>query len=481
MNYLDKIKRIHSDWLMSNIKTDFYSGDSLIANGNRYLTEMFSSKTFIVNSKNNHFHNSDMVKYLSLNEYDNDYPYEKLLHTNKKVIVQIGLHPISESSLPLGDTKTLFFDKLLSNKDVVKKMQRKELILLLYQGWEAEDFTNQNKTVSIIDTYENHYEMFKDVLNQYNLPKSSIIVLNSNLYGKDIKKDYGINVIYDNILEVNSMFRGISKDDDRYTLDYDYSVDEYLENIKNGSKYICRLSRTKHLQRDWMLYSIFKNNWDTNSIIEHKFFKKNHILKDYGLHNNSIDFCKKIPELNYLVKFFENIDTKLVDRIKNSMPVVGSDYEKQTNFKPSTIHSNLPIPFDVYKKSIFSWVSTSLPDRPDTMFLNQSTFNPILYYHPILWFGYQNTTKYFKKCGYESYDWLFENEDKIDNFEFAHERFIYNLHTLNQVMSMSRDELYNKINDNKDTLVHNRNLLLECRSLERILTQIYEMIYETEI
>ena len=46
---------------------------------------------------------------------------------------------------------------------------------------------------------------------------------------------------------------------------------------------------------------------------------------------------------------------------------------------------------------------------------------------------------------------------------------------------MSRDELYNKINDNKDTLVHNRNLLLECRSLERILTQIYEMIYETEI
>ena len=114
MNYIDKIKRIHSDWLMSNIKTDFYSGDSLIANGNRYLTEMFrlDLKHLLLIVKNNHFHNSDMVKYLSLNEYDNDYPYEKLLHTNKKVIVQIGLHPISESSLPLGDTKTLFFDKL---------------------------------------------------------------------------------------------------------------------------------------------------------------------------------------------------------------------------------------------------------------------------------------------------------------------------------------------------------------------------------
>ena len=29
------------------------------------------------------------------------------------------------------------------------------------------------------------------------------------------------------------MFQSVSKDDDRYTLDYDYSVDEYLENIKN--------------------------------------------------------------------------------------------------------------------------------------------------------------------------------------------------------------------------------------------------------
>ena len=32
---------------------------------------------------------------------------------------------------------------------------------------------------------------------------------------------------------------------------------------------------------------------------------------------------------------------------------------------------------------------------------------------------------------------------------------------------MSRDELYNKLNDNKDTLVHNRNLLLECKSIRK--------------
>ena len=52
----------------------------------------------------------------------------------------------------------------------------------------------------------------------------------------------------------------------------------------------------------------------------------------------------------------------------------------------------------MFTKNLFSLgFRHHLPDRPDTMFLNQSTFNPILYYHPILWFGYQNTTKYFKK------------------------------------------------------------------------------------
>ena len=115
------------------------------------------------------------------------------------------------------------------------------------------------------------------------------------------------------------------------------------------------------------------------------------------------------------------------------------------------------------------------------IFLNQSTFNPILHYHPILWLSYPNTAKYFKQCGYKSYDWLFESESKIDNSEFFHERFVYNLHEIYKLMNMSRDELYNKLKDNKDVLVHNRNLLLECKSIERIITKLYGVLNETKI
>ena len=95
--------------------------------------------------------------------------------------------------------------------------------------------------------------------------------------------------------------------------------------------------------------------------------------------------------------------------------------------------------------------------------------------------GSPRTVEYFKRYGYKSYDWLFESEDKADKAEIFSHRLLHNLHDINKVMNMSNDELYNRIKDNKDTLVHNRNLLIRCKSIDRIVTQIYEMIYETEI
>ena len=43
-----------------------------------------------------------------------------------------------------------------------------------------------------------------------------------------------------------------------------------------------------------------------------------------------------------------------------------------------------------------------------------------------------------------------------------------------RVMNMSDDELYNRIKDNKDTLQYNRDLLFQCKSIERIITKFYE-------
>ena len=41
-------------------------------------------------------------------------------------------------------------------------------------------------------------------------------------------------------------------------------------------------------------------------------------------------------------------------------------------------------------------------------------------------------------------------------------------------MSMDRNKLIDKVIENKDILEYNRNLLIECKSVERIIRKFYE-------
>ena len=91
------------------------------------------------------------------------------------------------------------------------------------------------------------------------------------------------------------------------------------------------------------------------------------------------------------------------------------------------------------------------------------------------WVGDQNPNRY----GYKSYDWLFdESYDNIDKYEwemnFNYPKLKSNMRSVEKVMNMDRDKLINKIIDSKDILEHNRNLLIQCKSIERIITKFYE-------
>ena len=141
--------------------------------------------------------------------------------------------------------------------------------------------------------------------------------------------------------------------------------------------------------------------------------------------------------------------------------------------------SNEPIDNLVYENSFFSWVSPSLPDKRDYIFINQSTFSPILHYHPILWFGHTNIIKYFKQCGFKSFDWLFD--ESYDTIDSDLDKFKHNIKEVDKIMNMDKKSLIDLMWDNREILQHNRNLLLECKSIERILTKLYEILNETEI
>jgi hypothetical protein len=141
--------------------------------------------------------------------------------------------------------------------------------------------------------------------------------------------------------------------------------------------------------------------------------------------------------------------------------------------------SNEPIDNLVYNNTIFTWASTTFPDCNPQVFINQSTFSPILHYHPILWLGQQNFIKYYTTYGYKSFDWLFD--ESYDSFSSQIDKAKNQIEQIDKIMKMGRDDLIDILWENRDTLQHNRDLLIECRSIERIVTKLYGIINETEI
>ena len=135
-----------------------------------------------------------------------------------------------------------------------------------------------------------------------------------------------------------------------------------------------------------------------------------------------------------------------------------------------------PIPHDVYKKSIFSWVSTSLLHAKNQVFINASTFNPILYYHPLLIHGNMFHLKSLTKSKYKSFSFLFDESYDLDSDVMV--RFVKNINQIDKLFKLPKDILIEKVIQNREILEHNRNILFQCNSIENILTKFYNIINE---
>jgi hypothetical protein len=115
---------------------------------------------------------------------------------------------------------------------------------------------------------------------------------------------------------------------------------------------------------------------------------------------------------------------------------------------------------DCYQRTIFSWVSTSLTDRFDQVFINASTFQPMLNYHPIIFNSNREHNYYMKLSGFKDYSWFSEVET-VDMCPTQYERMVLNTNEIDKLMKKSKDELINLIIDNRESLEHNRKLLFE--------------------
>jgi hypothetical protein len=475
MKYIDVVKNIVEECCFTTYTKNFInegeswdggvlSGDpsQVCHTGDFFSANLLNSNFYKiqgVRTHRNYFHDLEIIKFLRHYKKEvRQVSFETAMKSDKKVILEMEMHACTDSPRPLETIKEKFFDDLFQDRDILERMRNGTFFIFLYYGYEADDFTIK---LFQRDKFKCHYDMFETVLSEYNLPSNSLIILSSNLNGYSDTKKYHfkntpVNVIYENATEFQP-FKHIPRGGFQ-----DYTFDEYIHNIKNADKKLLRISRTSHPYRDCMLYFLTQNNYIDDSLIDHFYFEGDYLNEFYS-QKKHID-GKGIK------------DEDIIRKIKEQTPYIASDYEKKfgVGAYPGAHPPNEAIPFDVYKKTIFSWVSTSASDQRTKVFINMSTFNPVLHFHPLVWFGEPNNNKRFKESGYKTFDWLLDEsyDEETDMFK-KWKKVTKEIH---KIMNIPKDTLINLIIDNRDTLEHNQNLLYKCNSIEKILRKFHSIM-----
>ena len=506
LDYLQVVKKLIDNVIWTTLDERYSEPGQAnpLVESSDWFCRLLKPNTYSISDTGYTFHKPAMVELLKKYTPATELPYPEALlaiknQKTKQIILQLNLH--SQRHNPKA-IKTGFFDKLFKkHPELIVNMKKGRLTMLLYFGWEADNFTNNtNHTPSHRNTY---YEMFDNVRSKYDLPPKSIIVLSSNkkgykqeqeFYGEDLKLGNYTRVIYENAYEINS-FQEKNKWNPSYTFD------EYIANIeKKESKRLLRINRTQLQSRDFMLYWLENTKYIEDSIVEYELGNEEnenilfHKTEAQGIEYpgpETIDYhelkykirnyFKISTELSYnhLLPFLK-FDKKIVGKIKQTSSYVASKIEERYDYTLRNIkdweYTNKTIPVDVYRNSIFSWVSTSLADRKDQVFINMSTFNPVLHYHPLVFYSNPSHNKYFVESGYKPYDWFTETE-KVDKTLNINQKMVLSLYEIDRLMNTPKDSLIGIIKDSRSSLEHNRNFLFECRSIENILKKLYVIMY----
>lgn len=465
----DILNDIISEFNFTTINEDYFYFDDLfnkipVANQNFYINQLLNIDYYKIKNTDRYYQTPELRNSL-IKKSPSFVPWPNALDDEKKLILQMTFHPGRHH---FDKMKSLFFDKIMTDR-VVQRLQNKSMYLFLYFGFEADSFSS--KEFYEYGNIETYYELFDTIFDEYNLPKNSIIILSSNLLGEQQEIEYYKNkekrlaTIFDNVYE-DKTFTEVKGD-----INLDYTFDDYIKNVKNSKHTILRTSRTQHYLRDIMLYWLIESDLIKTSIVEQNKFYDNKLFEQ-----KLAEIRKLFFDANHNHKYLFDLNRSTIDGIKSKLPFVASDYEKETPVAKNRIYSNEVIPHDIYYKTIYSWVSTSIPDRFTQVFINSSTFNPILYYHPLLWNGNPYTIKSFVDLGFKSYDFIFD--ESHDNIEYDLERLFISIQDVENKSHLSVNDWIDILNENKEVMIHNRELLFECQSVTRIIKKLHNYICE---
>ena len=185
-NYLNIVKELSTNYKYITVKKRYAVGDyenaHIVNDECVYLNDILIKGSYTIKNTNLSFHNSEIVNILDSHEKGIYLDDLDILEDN--TIVQIQFHPSNRDFLLL---KNSFFDKFFVDfPNLLQKMKQGKCFLFLYFGFEADSFYIDDYNQE--NYYKNYYEMFEDVLSEWELPSNSMIILSSNALGYEQEK-----------------------------------------------------------------------------------------------------------------------------------------------------------------------------------------------------------------------------------------------------------------------------------------------------
>ena len=117
MSYVDIVKDIIDNCYFTHFPKEFSRDGDLIAGVGDFFTNILNHEMYEIYGERKVFHDEKVVRFLKEYNKDNDGNFgchdvrlEDALNSDRKVIIQFDLHPVTNFENPFEVTKSYFFD-----------------------------------------------------------------------------------------------------------------------------------------------------------------------------------------------------------------------------------------------------------------------------------------------------------------------------------------------------------------------------------
>jgi hypothetical protein len=423
---------------------------------------------------NTHFIQNNIIRYSSVGNYRrledscdlylvfSRFNTDKNIKFNQKLYSDITEHDLRYS-------KNFFVIMSSHDETIVDYIIHNNISNFFFK--ETLSFLKQNPTVKIlfIDDKEGSYNYSNEFFNSFynffienNLHENQIVFITNTLNVDSIYEKYinsvGLNSFmnvkpipfiiypaagecvyhYDNdILPKTTEYKA---DADQF---YSLPILEELDVVRD-KYYMCLNRNSGRFHRPKLIMELIKSNLFDKGLIS-------------LLQSDEFDkFCKHPSNIEYKT-------------------LIGDNYPFVVDVSNPEIVSSMHNFFtkkDIWLNSYFSLVSETSVGKEFT-FITEKTIRPIIYYHPFIVWGNPNTLLHLKKMGFETFPEFFD--ETYDLEENASDRMNMIVKNVKRLCEMDISEIHSLYQSVKPKLIHNRNLLIELYTSNKIFNDLIEI------